>query len=346
VARDDAGRERVVGDAVVSYRRGFHAARLYSLVTDPGWQGRGVGRALMAAAEAHALERGLVSMRLEVRVDNVRAIAFYRSLGYEDVGLTHDFYEDHSDALRMRKRLRGDTAHLLAVPYHPQSLEFTCGPACLMMALRSLGHAEPLGQGEELALWREATTVFMLAGHGGASAHGLAVAALRRGFGAEVWVDQPGAPFLDTVRSPAKKRVIELTHAGFEEELARRGGQVRLGDFTADDVVGQLAAGRVPLVLVSGASLYAERIPHWVVATGWDDDHLYVHDPHLPEGAQRADGVHLPLRRADFARVARYGRTRHRAMVVVWRPGSGRRAKGGVSPAGARGPQDPPPSSG
>jgi hypothetical protein len=47
-------------------------------------------------------------MRLEVRVDNVRAIAFYRSLGYEDVGLTHDFYEDHSDALRMRKRLRGD----------------------------------------------------------------------------------------------------------------------------------------------------------------------------------------------------------------------------------------------
>jgi hypothetical protein len=184
------------------------------------------------------------------------------------------------------------------VPYHPQSLEFTCGPACLMMALRSLGHAEPLGQGEELALWREATTVFMLAGHGGASAHGLAVAALRRGFGAEVWVDQPGAPFLDTVRSPAKKRVIELTHAGFEEELARRGGQVRLGDFTADDVVEQLAAGRVPLVLVSGASLYAERIPHWVVATGWDDDHLYVHDPHLPEGAQRADGVHLPLRRA------------------------------------------------
>ena len=344
---DGEGRERVVGDAVVSYRRGFHAARLYSLVSDPGWQGRGVGRALMAAAEGNALERGLVSMRLEVRVDNVRAVAFYRSLDYEDVGLTHDFYEDHSDALRLRKRLRGDTAHLLAIPYHPQSLEFTCGPACLMMALRSLGHAEPLGQLEELALWREATTVFMLAGHGGASAHGLAVAALRRGFGAEVWVDQPGAPFLDTVRSPVKKRVIELTHEAFEEELARRGGRVRVGDFAADDVVDQLRAGRVPLVLVSGASLYAERIPHWVVATGWDDDHLYVHDPHLPEGAQRADGVHLPLRRADFARVARYGRARHRAMVMVWRPAGGRRAKGGgVSLAGARGPKAPPPGSG
>jgi len=341
---DEAGRETVVGDAVVSYRRGFHAARLYSLVSDPAWQGRGVGRALMAAVEAHALERGLVSVRLEVRVDNARAIAFYRGLGYAEVGLTHDFYEDHSDALRMRKRLRDDTAQLLPVPYHPQSLEFTCGPACLMMALRSLGYAEPLGEAEELALWREATTVFMLAGHGGTSAHGLAVAALRRGFDAEVWVDQEGPPFLDTVRSAEKKRVIELAHAGFVDALARLGGRVRVGDFGADDVVGLLRRGRVPLVLVSGARLYAERIPHWVVATGFDGDHLYVHDPHLPDGAQRADGVHLPLRRADFARVARYGRARHRALVVVGRPTGGgdrRRQRRELSPGGAPGPRAP-----
>lgn len=309
--------EPVVGDAVVAYRRGFHSARLYSLVTAPRREGQGIGSALLAQAEATARERGIVTMRLEVRVDNDRAITFYLRHGYEIVGRTHDYYEDHSDAVRMRKRLRGDQAQLLTVPYYPQSLAFTCGPACLMMALRSLGHAVPLGQAEELALWREATTVFMLAGHGGTSAHGLAVAALRRGFDAEAWVDRTGAPFLDTVRSATKKRVIELAHQGFEEELARRGGRVRTGDFGADDVVRQLGAGRVALVLVSGAQLYAERIPHWVVATGWDDDHLYVHDPHLPPGAERADGVHLPLRRADFARVARYGRARHRAMVVL-----------------------------
>ncbi len=317
---DEAGggaAEPVVGDAVVAYRRGFHSARLYSLVTAPGREGEGIGSALLAQAEATARERGVVTMRLEVRVDNDRAIAFYLRHGYETVGRTHDYYEDHSDAVRMRKRLRGDRAQLLTVPYYPQSLAFTCGPACLMMALRSLGHAAPLGQAEELALWREATTVFMLAGHGGTSAHGLAVAALRRGFDAEAWVDRAGVPFIDTVRSATKKRVIELAHQGFEEELARLGGRVRAGDFGADDVVRQLEAGRVALVLVSGAQLYAERIPHWVVATGWDDDHLYMHDPHLPPGAERADGVHLPLRRADFARVARYGRARHRAMVVL-----------------------------
>lgn len=320
VAVEDDGSERVIGDAIVGYRRGFDAARLYSLVTDPRERGRGVASALLAAAEAAAGERGVVSMRLEVRPDNEAAIGLYRRRGYEVVGRTHAFYEDHSDALRMRKRLRGDAAELLSVPYHPQSLEFTCGPACLMMALRSLGHAAPLGQEQELALWREATTVFMLAGHGGTSAHGLAVAALRRGFAAEVWVDRSEPPFLDTVRSPVKKRVIELAHRGFVAELAHHAAPVRVGEFGADEVVGHLAAGRVPLVLVSGSRLYAERIPHWVVATGYDAEHLYVHDPHLPEGAQRADGVHLPLRRADFASVARFGRARHRAMVVVSRP--------------------------
>jgi len=316
---------RVLGDAIIAYRRAFHGARLDSLVTDPAFQGRGVASALLAEAEQAALERGVVSMRLEVRVDNERAVGLYQRRGYEIQGRTHDFYEDHSDAWRMRKRLRGDTAHLLSVPYHPQSLEFTCGPASLMMAMRSLGYAIPLGQGEELALWREATTVFMLAGHGGTSAHGLAVAALRRGFHATVWVDTEAVPFLDTVRSASKKRVVEIAHRGFDEELRRRGGEVRLGDFGADDVVERMQEGDVPLVLVSGAKLYAERIPHWVVATGWDHDHLYIHDPHLPEGAQRADGVHLPLRRADFAQVARYGRGRHRAMVVVRRRAAGAR---------------------
>jgi ribosomal protein S18 acetylase RimI-like enzyme len=334
--------ERVVGDAIVAYRRGFHGARLDSLVTHPAYQGRGVASALLAEAERAALERGVVTMRLEVRVDNERAIALYRRRGYDFQGRTRDFYEDHSDAWRMRKRLRDDTAHLLTVPYHPQTLEFTCGPASLMMAMRALGYAVPLGQAEELALWREATTVFMLAGHGGTSAHGLAVAALRRGFDATVWVDAPGAPFLDTVRSAPKKRVIEIAHEGFEAELRRWGGEVRLGDFGADDVVAQLAGGGVPLVLVSGAKLYAQRIPHWVVATGWDDDHLYVHDPHLPEGAARADGVHLPLRRADFASVARYGRSRHRAMVVL-RATRPRRRGAPVTPADGPAPLDPPP---
>jgi ribosomal protein S18 acetylase RimI-like enzyme len=307
----------VVGDAVVVYRRGFLSARLYTLAVAPRARGAGVAKALLARAERGARERGCVTLRLEVREDNEAAIGLYRRCGYEVIGHSADYYEDGSAAWRLRKRFVGLDAHLLRVPYYAQTLEFTCGPAALMMAMRAVGWGGAYCQEEEVAIWREATTVYMLSGHGGTSAHGLAVAARRRGVTANVWVDDAGPAFLDTVRDPDKKAVIELAHRAFERELAADGAVVRVGEFGAGDVVDALRAGVVPLVLVSGARFYAQRVPHWVAVTGWDDDHLYVHDPLVPAGAERADGLHLPLPRSDFGAYARYGRAKHRAMVLV-----------------------------
>jgi ribosomal protein S18 acetylase RimI-like enzyme len=323
----------VVGDAVVLYRRGFAAARLYSLVVHPELRGRGIARALLAHAEREAAARGSVAMRLEVRGDNHAAQGLYRAAGYESIGTTDAFYEDGSAALRMRKRFVSERAHLRVVPHYRQSLDFTCGPAALMMALRAVGWTVPFSQHEELAIWREATTVFMLAGHGGTSAHGLALAARRRGVRARVWVGDDEVPFLDSVRSAAKKRVIALSHAGFVERLADDPDAVRVGPFDERDVVAELRSGVVPLVLVSGWRLYGQRVPHWVVLTGWDDTHFYVHDPHVPEGTERADALHLPLPRRDFAAFARYGRARHKAMVLLGpATGRGRRTQSGRGP--------------
>lgn len=322
---------RVVGDAVVLFRKGFASARLYSLVVVPESRGRGVARALLARAEEGARERGAVAMRLEVRSDNAPAIALYRRSGYEVVGRTADYYEDHSDALRMQKRFAAGGARVLGVPYYPQSLEFTCGPASLMMAMRYHGYPVPLERWLELALWREATTIFMLSGHGGCSAYGLAVAALRRGFRATVVARDGDVPFLDSVRTEDKKDVVRIAHHTFERDLRDLGGQVELRDFTDVDVVEALKQGALPLLMLSGYRLYAEKVPHWVVVTGYDAEHLYLHDPYVPEGAGRADSVHLPLRRDAFEAVTRFGRRRHRSMVLLerWgrvsrrRPGSG-----------------------
>jgi ribosomal-protein-alanine acetyltransferase len=322
---------RVVGDAVVLFRKGFVSARLYSLVVRPESRGRGIARALLAQAEQGARERGAVAIRLEVREDNQPAIALYRKAGYEVVGRTADYYQDHSDALRMQKRFAAGGATVLGVPYYPQSLEFTCGPAALMMAMRYHGYPVPLERWLELALWREATTIFMLSGHGGCSAHGLGVAALRRGFRATVVTRDADVPFLDSVRSDDKKDVIRIAHHTFERDLRDLGGRVELRDFDDRDVAEAVRRGALPLVMLSGYRLYAEKVPHWVVVTGFDDDHLYLHDPFIPEGAGRADSVHLPLRRDAFDAVSRFGKRRHRAMVLVerWgrvsrrRPGSG-----------------------
>jgi ribosomal protein S18 acetylase RimI-like enzyme len=311
----------VVGDAVVLFRKGFASARLYSLVVRPESRGRGVARALLAQVEEGARERGAVAVRLEVREDNKPAIALYRKCGYEVVGRTSDYYEDHSDALRMQKRFASGGATLLGVPYYPQSLEFTCGPASLMMAMRHHGYPVPLERWLELALWREATTIFMLSGHGGCSAHGLAVAALRRGFQATVVTSDADVPFLDSVRTEDKKDVIRIAHHTFERDLRDQGGRLELRDFDDGDVVAALENGALPLVMLSGYRLYAEKVPHWVVFTGFDAEHLYLHDPYIPEGAGRADSVHLPLRRDAFEAVSRFGKRRHRSMVLVERWG-------------------------
>jgi len=56
------------------------------IVIDPSVQGRGYGRLLMEFLHATARQRGSIRIRLKVYPDNFRAVALYRSLGYEFQG--------------------------------------------------------------------------------------------------------------------------------------------------------------------------------------------------------------------------------------------------------------------
>lgn len=98
---------RLLGDAVLFFRRGSRVVRLYSLVAAPEARGRGVGRALLVAAERHARRRGK-ELRLEVRKDNDVAIRLYEGHGYARFDERHRYYEDGMDAWRYRKVLSAD----------------------------------------------------------------------------------------------------------------------------------------------------------------------------------------------------------------------------------------------
>ncbi len=100
-----ANHRNFLGTAVVFLRRNHGVARLYSIASKPEARGKGVGTALVEAAEAFARQRRCRVLRLEVRSDNHSAMRLYERLGYHRIGFLAGYYEDGSDAWRYEKRL-------------------------------------------------------------------------------------------------------------------------------------------------------------------------------------------------------------------------------------------------
>ncbi len=73
-----------------------------TIAVDPGYQRRGIGRALL-----HACERqlGVPKARLTVRMSNAPAIAMYEREGYKTIDIWKAYYNDGEDAQVMEKNL-------------------------------------------------------------------------------------------------------------------------------------------------------------------------------------------------------------------------------------------------
>ncbi len=56
-----------------------------------GYQGRGIGRALTEGLVASARKAGIEVLTLDARGDNERALALYRTLGFNEYGRLIDF---------------------------------------------------------------------------------------------------------------------------------------------------------------------------------------------------------------------------------------------------------------
>ncbi|MCQ2990139.1 GNAT family N-acetyltransferase/peptidase C39 family protein [Pseudomonas tremae] len=312
---------QLAGYALVLFHRGTSLGRLYSLAIADSARGLGLGKQLLQRAEQQAVERDCAYLRLEVRPDNAAAIALYERSGYRRFAQVDDYYQDHAPALRYEKRIVEHVRHdSRSVPYYQQTLDFTCGPACLLMAMKALQPARLMGRAEELQIWREATTVFMTSGHGGCSPQGLALAAWRRGFAVKLLVSMSGPLFLAGVRSDNKKQVIRLVHEQFCRELDAAGVQSLPN--RSLNLPGVLADGGKPLVLISSYRLTRSKAPHWVMVTDCDSDFVYLHDPDIDHSLHRQaiDCQHMPVSHADFNRMSCFGADKLRAAVIVFAP--------------------------
>lgn len=327
----ESGAGELLGYVLVLFSRASAHARVYSIAVAAGARGRGLGRKLLAAAEAESEKASCVSIRLEVRRDNDAAIALYEACGYRQFDRISDYYDDHEQALRFEKTLgQRLPLHLIKVPYYRQTLEFTCGPAALIMAMKALDPGLKVNRELEITLWRESTTVFMTSGIGGCTPFGLALAAVHRGFRASLHTSSGADFFQDSVRSPVKKEVIELVQKGFIRELKEHQAPISRKPVSLEMLRRRMTAGAIPIVLISSYRIYGDKAPHWVVVTGYDERFVRVHDPYVDTeaGETIVDSLNMPILHKEFSHMTRYGRAGLKAVLFIERKRKDTRANG------------------
>jgi ribosomal protein S18 acetylase RimI-like enzyme len=312
--------DQLAGTAIVLFRPRSLIARLYSIAVAPQMGGRGVGPMLLAAAEAAAAARGCRTIRLEVHVRNHAAISRYRKSGYREFARIPRYYDDGGDALRFEKRLVPNfPAHAPAPPYFHQTTEFTCGPACMMMALAWADRNFKPPAAFEFQLWREATTIFMSSGPGGCEPYGMAVALKRRGLEPELYVSHCGPYFLETAKGADKRRVMQVTQLAFQREAKALGIPTHLTPVSESVLMRAFDAGSVVIVLVSGYHVVPRGRPHWIFAFGRHARHVLMHDPAAVRDDQgmagAAETYAVPW--TVFERVTHLGRDRLSAAIVI-----------------------------
>ena len=87
-------------------RYGEDVAHLNLLAVDPAHRRRGVARSMLRWLEETALTAGTFMIGLELRAGNQAARAFYRALGYREIGEIPGYYQGVESALRMVRDVR------------------------------------------------------------------------------------------------------------------------------------------------------------------------------------------------------------------------------------------------
>ncbi|MHC3993937.1 ribosomal protein S18-alanine N-acetyltransferase [Thiomicrolovo sp. ZZH C-3] len=99
VAQSDNG--EIAGYILALVRR--REPKLYSLGIAPVYRNMGIASALMERMLTDLDAHGFTHCVLEVRCDNVAAIALYKRFGFETVKTLTGFYKDGCDAYLMRR---------------------------------------------------------------------------------------------------------------------------------------------------------------------------------------------------------------------------------------------------
>lgn len=198
----------------------------------------------------------------------------------------------------------------LDIPFHHQRHDFTCGSACLMMAMKYFDPSLEMSLDLEIDIWREANLVEDWSTCG----RGLAYSAAKRGYGAKIFASIDDIPFKDKIFSmspDADPEVLEF----FFRDMKRRALAQDVPEInkrvTFEDVCLAIQRNAVPILLINAKFLHDEDTPHWIVVRGWNRQGVFINDPTWM--VPRAE----PIPFAPFMRMIGYGSGQ--ILIVVFR---------------------------
>lgn len=232
----------------------------------------------------------------------------------------------------------GRPSFAFSVPHYRQSLPITCGPACLLMAMKTLDRRMKVNRTEELNLFREMTMILWPSDDeiGGCAPPSLALAAARRGFETELAMDWQGRgadPYKDMARQKAQQKV-EVVRLLWRRDLTlavRKGVRCSKKFPGIGGIEARFDAGWLPILFVNCTYLHHENDGHYVVVTGFDAESFYINDPWVPPKKRKtaADMTNRRIPRRAFNGMAWYGPKKLRAVVFLRPPHSRSRDRSG-----------------
>jgi hypothetical protein len=166
-----------------------------------------------------------------------------------------------------------------SIPFYGQASQFTCGPACLMMAMKFFQPTLNLNRALEFDIWREANLVESY----GTSKEGLALAAARRGFDAYT-VGRPMLhSFVDKIADmipSIDNEVLELLYRDTQTKFRAMGLTNIRDPINPTMLENILKETHIPILLTSTLLFGGkEDLPHWIVLTGYSGDAWYINNP-------------------------------------------------------------------
>jgi len=310
----------IIGAAYILWRKSHQGARLYNIAVDPAYQRKGYGTRLLKECELEAARRGCRKISLEVYQENKPALHFYENNGYVIMRTLPDYYGPGFSGFKMSKEIIPilPAKIRLNVPYRSQTLDFTCGPACMMMALKYFLPQIELNRALEMTLWKEATLIFMASGYSGTDGYGMAHSAVTRGLSCRLVNSLERTPMLKSVRSQKKREIMKILHNDMKRKAHRVGVSNVTYEYGIDEIVSAIHRGLIPIAMISTYRLTGDRVPHWVVVTGFDENNVYIHDPDLASYKKnQARARHLQIEKSEFLRMSRYGKEVYRCLILV-----------------------------